>query len=377
MSAVKGESRPLPRVVIAHDFAEAYGGAERIAAEMAIAFPDAPFYAILGRRSVAQRMGIADRFTTLLPARPRVLRHYRLATPLFPAYTDRVRLPEADVVISSCYAFAHRLRSLNDAPRVCYCYSPLRFAWSMEDHYRDIWAERGALKQRSFGALAAWMRRSDRAAAQGVERYLTEEQFTADQIERFYGKPCQAIGAPVDCDLFHPNGRGPDDHWLFCGRLIEPYKKILITLEAFRSLPHERLVVAGDGPAMEQARAIAPPNVEFRGALQDDELVEAMQRAKALIFPSRDDFGLVPVEVMACGRPVLAYADGGALHTVADGLTGTFFGAQTAEAVRAAIAAFDPAAYDSAAIRAHALRWDRKAWRERLVAEVRAVADAA
>lgn len=356
-----------PRVVITHDFMETYGGAERVTQEMALAFPEAPVVAMLGRPAVAERMGVASRFQSVLPARPRLLRRYRVLAPAFPVIADRVRLPEADVVLSSSYAYAHRFRTPGGAPRVCYCHSPLRFAWSMTEGYRDEWAGEGAAG-RAFELFAAAMRHSDRRSAQGVREYLTQSPFTAEQIERFYGRDARVIGAPVDCDLFRPDG-DPGDYFLLCGRLIEPYKKVTVAIEAFRRLGR-RLVIAGDGPALESLRAAAPPNVEFTGHLGDDDLVPLMQRCLAAIFPSRDDFGLIPVEVMACGRPVIAYGAGGALHTVAPGRTGELFGEQTPDALERAVAEFDPSAYDPGAVRAHAEQWDKHRFRERLVEAV-------
>ena len=365
-----GGGHSMSRVVIAHDFMETYGGAERVTQEMARAFPDAPVYAILGRPSVARRMGIAERFQSLLPARPRVLRSYRLGAPILPLVVDRMRLPEADVLLTSSYAFALRFRTANDAPQVCYCHSPLRFAWTMTDSYRAERA-RGKLSAAAFDALAWAMRRSDGRTSTRVSRFLTQSPFVAEQISRFYGRSSTVIGAPVDCDLFRPqNGASaPDDYFLFCGRLVEPYKRAEAAIEAFRRLP-ARLVVAGDGPALDRLRATAPPNVEFTGHLADADLVDLMQRCQALVFPSRDDFGLLPLEVMACGRPVLAFAGGGARHTVVPGLTGELFEAQTPAAIEEAVAGFDPGAYDSARIRDHALGWDKPAFRERLLAAV-------
>ena len=365
-----------PRVVITHDFMETYGGAERVTAEMAIAFPEAPVVAILGREDVAARMGIEGRFRSLMPARPALLRHYRYLTPVLGAYADRVRLPETDVVLSSSYAFAHRLRSRNDAPRVCYCHSALRFAWSMTESYKEEQAGGNPVAGRAFEALAATMRRSDRRSAQQIREYLTQSPFTADQIEEFYGLTAAVIGAPIDCDLFHPASEPADDYYLFCGRLIEPYKQVGIAIEAFRRTG-QRLVVAGGGPDFERLSANAPPNVEFLGHVADDQLVPLMQRCQALVFPSRDDFGLIPVEVMACGRPVLAYAGGGSLYTSLPGTTGELFPEQTVDAVEAAVRAFDPAAYEPAKIREHALQWDSGRFRERLVEHVSAAAEAA
>jgi glycosyltransferase involved in cell wall biosynthesis len=240
----------------------------------------------------------------------------------------------------------------------------------MTAEYRDQRAG-SAPARLAFEGLAGAMRRADTAAARRVDRYLTQSPNVAGLIERAYHRTAEVIGAPVDCDLFRPADEEPEDFYLLCGRLVEPYKRMDIVLEAFASLPGERLVVAGDGPAMAQLRAIAPPNVEFRGHLADTELVPLMQRCKAAIFPSVDDFGLIPVEVAACGRPVLAYGAGGALYTVEAGVTGEYFGEQSAPALLAALRAFEPARYDPAAIRAHAMQWDAAAFRGRLVETVR------
>lgn len=357
-----------PRVVITHDFAEVYGGAERVTEVLAQEFPDAQVWTILGRESIAERMGISGRWHAMLPARERLLKRFRLLTPAYPALIASRRLPEADVVLSSSYAFAHYMRTVNDAPQVCYCHSPLRFAWSMTDAYQSIWSS-GSVGDLGFRTLAGAMRRADRRAAGRVQEYLTQSPYTANQIERFYGKPAKVIGAPIDCSLFTPSTREREDFYLIVGRLIEPYKRVGIAVEAFRKLGLP-LVVAGAGPALDELRRSAPPNVTFLGQQDDKSVVDLMQRARALLFPSQDDFGLVPVEAMACGTPIIAYRGGGATHTVVDGLTGTFFEEQTAEAIEQAIRDFDPAKLDHSAIRIHAEQWDVGAFRARVRAEV-------
>lgn len=366
------ELRSHPDVLIAHDFAETYGGAERIVASMAHALPAASFWAILGRPSVAERMGVADRFNTVLPPRPALLRGYRALAPLYPSLVRHRRLPAADVLLTSSYAFAHGFATENDAPQVCYCYSPLRFAWSMTDAYGRKLG--GPLTRVALQALAAFLRSADRRAARRVTRYIAESHFVADQIRGAYGVEADVVWPPVDCARFTPPAQdGHDDYFLFCGRLIEPYKRPFMAIEAFRSLPH-RLVVAGDGPALPELRAVAPPNVEFVGHLDDADLVPLMQRCAAAVFPSRDDFGLIPVEVMACGRPVIAFAGGGALETVVAGKTGELFAEQTAPAMAAAISAFDPDAYVAGAIRTHAEQWDVPRFQAAIVAAVTAAA---
>jgi glycosyltransferase involved in cell wall biosynthesis len=353
---------------------ETYGGAERVTQELAALYPDAPVYAILGRQEVADRMGVGDRFRSLLPARGPLLRHYRLLAPAFPRYLEQCRLPAADVLLTSSYAFAHRLVTVNRAPQVCYLHSPLRFAWSMTDSYQRTWAP-GQARAAAFRRLAYGMRASDREASRRVGVFLTQSAFVAEQVREFYDREAVIVGAPVDVGRFAPSPAPPRDYFLVCARLVEPYKRITLVVDAFARLPHRRLVVAGDGPELGRLRARATPNVEFRGHVGDTELVDLMQHCRAAIFPSQDDFGLVPVEVMACGRPVLAYERGGALHTVLAGVTGEHFGETTAAELARIVDAFDAERFDPAAIRAHALRWERDTFARNVDEVVRAVHD--
>lgn len=361
---------PPPRVVITHDFMETYGGAERLTQEMAEAFPDAPVVTLLARDSVVERMGLTGRVRAVGPSREWMYRHYRLLAPAWGPIADTIRLPQCDVVLSSSYAYAHRMRPPEAAPVVCYCHSPLRFAWSMTEDYRSRWAP-GGLRGRTFELLAATTRASDQRAARRIVSYLTSSEYVAQQVRSFYHRNVEVIGVPIDTDLFAPAAPPgePEDYFLLVGRLLEPYKRVGIAVEAFRRLGR-RLLIAGDGPAMDELRAAAPPNVELLGYQGDTDLVELMQRCQAAIFPSRDDFGLVPLEVMACGRPVIAFGEGGALHTVVAGRTGEFIAEQTPEAIVAAVEAFDSGRYDSAAIREHALQWSRDRFRARIVEAV-------
>jgi len=363
----------LPTVLIAHDFAETYGGAERIIATAAAVLPGTPLWAIAGRQSVAERMGVGDRFHTVLPRSETLLRHYRRLAPAYPAIVRLRPLPDADVLLTSSYAFAHGFRTRNRAPQVCYCYSPLRFLWSMTGEYGDRVAG-GAARRRVFDAVVRMMRRADQRASSRVTRYVAESRHVAQQIRRAYGRDSEVIHPPVDCDRFRPGHEaGHDGYFLFCGRLVEPYKRPGLVIEAFRGLPW-RLVVAGDGPNYPELKERATGNIEFLGHVDDADLVPLMQRCAASVFPSVDDFGLIPVETMACGRPVLAFAGGGALETVKAGETGEFFDQPTVDALRTAVERFDPDAYDSAAIRAHAERWHLPRFQEAILRTIQAVA---
>jgi glycosyltransferase involved in cell wall biosynthesis len=351
------------RVVIAHDFYETFGGAERVTAEIAAEFPDAPVYAILGRRSVARRMGIEDRVHPLLPERAPLLEHYRWLAPSYPALVRAARLPEADVIIASSYAYAHAFRTANRAPMVCYSHGPFRHLWT---NAYDDYLPGASAGRLAFKLYAAAARAADREATASVKALLTQSPFTAEQIARVYGREAQIVPPPIDCDTFHANGSQPKGYFLFVGRLVEAYKRPSIVVDAFRSMPDLKLLIAGDGPARADLEARAPSNVEFLGALGDDALVTTMQGCEAAIFPSVDDFGLVPLEVNACGRPVIALRAGGALHTVRPGVSGEFLEAQTADAVVQSVRSFNPRRFDPVSIRAHALRWSKASFRGHL-----------
>jgi glycosyltransferase involved in cell wall biosynthesis len=375
---VGNDSTPAssPSVVIAHDFVDAFGGAERVTGVLAETFPDAPVWAIVGRSDVAERMGVADRFTSMLGESDLMLEHFRLLAPVYPAIVSARRLPEADVLLTSSFGFAHGLQTRNHAPQVCYCYSPLRFAWSMTDEYRVGMAQK-RWTQTAFNALAAGMRTADRRLAKRVTRYVAESHYVADQIQRFYGRDADVIWPPVDCDLFRPSEQGMDTdepYFLFCSRLVEPYKQGILAVQAFNRLPHLRLRIANDGPALSAMQQIAGPNVEFLGRVDEAELVRQMQGCAAVVFPSRDDFGLVPVETMACGRPAIAYGAGGALETVVPGVTGELFQRQDVDTLFETLESFDPEAYDPAQIRAHAQGWGVDRFRRAIEAVVNEVA---
>jgi glycosyltransferase involved in cell wall biosynthesis len=357
------------RVIVTHDFFETFGGAERTTAEIAAAFPDAEVYAVLGRRAVAARMGIENRVNTVLAARPRLLAHYRLLAPAYPAIVRSARLPEADVIVASSYAYAHAFDTPNHAAKVCYCWSPFRHVWSAQETYAAH-LPGGRLSRAGFGLFAAAARRADRAAARSVQVFLTASPFGAGLIEAAYGRQARILPPPVDGERFVPSIDGLGDYFLFVGRLVEAYKRPSAAVEAFARMPDRRLLIAGDGPAMAELRRRATPNIEFLGHLHDAELVAVMQRCQAAIFPSVDDYGLVPLEVNACGRPVLAVRAGGPMHTVVGGLNGEFLADQSAAAIVEAVSRFDPSRYEPVAVRAHVLKWDRAKFHD----EIRAAA---
>lgn len=336
---------------VTHDFAFDVGGAERVTALIANGVVEgAPVVALGGRAEVLEGLGVAD----VSVRYPNLFRRtgYRQLSLLLPALLQAGRPIEGDVIASS-YAFAHHVRATGR--KVVYCHSPLRQAWSGESMYlrrlpRPLQAPAGF-------PLAA-LRAVDLRAARSAVSYVANSAVVAERVRTFYGIEAAAIAHPPPDDWFCPGSEEREDHYLWAGRIVEPYKKLTPVLEAFRELDRE-LVVIGDGRDAERLRGIAPPNVRFLGAVDTERLAMEYRRARALIFPSEDDFGLVPVEAMACGTPVIALDRGGATETVSDGVTGVLFEAPTSDDVRSAVRRFETLDWDEAAIVEHSQQFGR------------------
>jgi glycosyltransferase involved in cell wall biosynthesis len=362
------------RIALVHDWLITLGGADRVLLALHELFPQAPVYTALYdpnrlppsfadlpvRTSWLQRLpGARQRHRSLLPAMPFAFRSFDLR-----GY---------DVVISSSHACAHGVRVPNGAVHICYCHTPMRYAWDQAPTYlRSISSLARPAARMAFAALRAW----DRAAAQRVDYYVANSQHVAGRIKAHYGREATVIYPPVDVEFFTPSplpsppqggegrildilsplGRGEGEgYFLVVSRLV-PYKRVDLAVLACTQLGLP-LVVAGDGPERARLGTMAGPTVRFAGQVDDAGLRELYRGCRALIFPGEEDFGIVPVEAQACGRPVIAYARGGVLETVIPGRTGALFDEQSVASLRMAVGEFEPGRFDSAAIRAHAQRF--------------------
>jgi glycosyltransferase involved in cell wall biosynthesis len=341
--------------LLVHDFAFDFGGAERVTAALASAFPDARVLAVAGTDEVIEEMGLAGRAETILPL-GRFARSYRWLSPALPRI---VRRTVDEPVVSSSYAFAHHVRSRS--LHVEYCHSPLRQLWIAEDRYRR---SGGRLFSLGMSAFGDYLRKADRDAVAHVDVIVASCENVRQRIETIYGREAQVVHPPVDLETFHPDGVAREtDLVLLVGRLVEPYKQVRSALDAFRTLPF-RLVVVGEGRDARALRSAAPPNVSFVGRARDDELRRWYSRAAVVLFPSEDDFGLVPVEAMACGTPVVALDAGGARETVVHDVTGLRYGgpAELGPALEAAM----NRNWDAEAIRRHAQSFGSDVFVERM-----------
>jgi glycosyltransferase involved in cell wall biosynthesis len=240
---------------------------------------------------------------------PGMGRHYRKLLPAFPWAIRRFHLRDYDLVISCSHAVAKGVTTDPETPHLCYCLTPMRYIWDQADRYLGG----GALRTLA-SPLIAGLRRFDRSSSQRVTRFAAISRAVAGRIRHCYARSSQVVHPPVDVSRIVPSGRDPEDFYLLVGAFV-PYKCEALAIEAFRRLGR-RLVVAGDGPMRARLEATAPSNVEFLGWVSDGELADLYARCRALVYPQEEDFGIIAVEAQAAGRPVLAFARGGALDTV-------------------------------------------------------------
>jgi glycosyltransferase involved in cell wall biosynthesis len=358
-----------PRVALVHDWLTGMRGGERCLEVVCQLFPDAPLYTLLhvpGSVSpIIERRRIVTSFVQRLP---RAASQYRRYLPLFPAAVRSFDLDGYDLVISLSHCAAKAVRRPRGALHVSYCFSPMRYVW---DLYDDYFGPRAGIAVRALmppvaAALRAWDRRT-----QDVDAFVAISQHIAERIRRVYGRTADVIYPPVDTARFSPLAR-PDDFYLVVAALV-PYKRIDLAVAAANRL-RRRLLVVGDGPEARRLRAAAGPTVEFLGWRPDQEVADLYARCRAVLFPAIEDYGIVPLEAAAAGRPTIAFAHGGALETMV-GLgrsdappTAVFFDAQTEQALAQAMVEFEAVAhrFEPGALRARAAEFDTAVFRRRL-----------
>ena len=355
--------RSAIRVALVHDYLNQYGGAERVLEQLHALWPDAPVYASMydrGRMPAAYRAW--DIRTTFMQALPGVTRNHQAYLPVYPVAFARLDLRGYDVVISSSSAFAKNVHPAPGALHVCYCHSPMRFAWNYRDYARRerLGRAAGALLWPVVRSVRLW----DAAGTRRVDHLIANSRAVAERIARYYGREATVIHPPVDTAAIPPASGDPDDFYLLLTRLV-PYKRLDVVVEAFTRLGLP-LRVAGEGRDRAALERLAGPTVTFLGRVSDEEKARLYRRCRATLFPAEDDFGIAQVEAQAAGRPVIAYRAGGALETVVEGVTGVFFDEQTPEAVIDAVRRLAARRFDPAAIVAHARSFDAAVFRRKL-----------
>lgn len=350
-----------PRIALVHDWLNQVGGAEDVLENLVDMLPGAPVYtAIYWRDGMPAAYRAWDVRTTWMDRLPGIYRHHQPYLLLYPLAFSRLDLSKHDLVLSNKSGFCHGVHT-GKAVHVCYCLTPTRYVWDFTGY-----AAREALPtglRLALRPLVARLRGWDYRAAQRVDHFIAISNAVQERIRRHYRRDAVVIYPPVDTARFRP-APAPEDYYLIVSRLI-PYRRIDLAVQAFNQL-RLPLVIAGDGrdrPALER---MAGPTVTFLGRVPSERLGDLMAHCRAYILPGEEDFGIAPVQAQAAGRPVIAYAAGGALDTVIEGRTGFFFRSPTAEALAEAVRAFDPLAVNPQDCIENAARFDRAIFRERL-----------
>ncbi len=337
------------RVVLCHDWLTGMRGGERVLEILCKGFPDAPVYTLIHNpAAVSETINRHPIHASWLQSIPGIERHYRNFLPFFPGAMERFNVQPADLIISTSHCVAKGLRPPAGTPHLCYCFTPMRYAWMFHDEYLGG----NPLKKMLARPILAWLRRWDHDASPRVTRFIGISRHIRDRINTFYGREADIVYPPVDLNQWTPDFKPAGDFDLIASALV-PYKKIDLAVAAYTQ-SGRHLKIVGTGTEHKRLKAAAGSNIEFLGWRSDAELLELYRRCRLLVFPGEEDFGIVPLEAQACGRPVVAYGRGGALETIVEGTTGLFFSQQTPEALSQAVDTCAARTWDPATIRAHA-----------------------
>jgi glycosyltransferase involved in cell wall biosynthesis len=342
------------KVAIVHDFLMQMGGAEKVVESFHEMFPDAPIYtSAYDASAMPASYKTWDIHTTFLQRLPLKRRTHRAALLLYPTAFESFDLSAYDLVLSSSAWFAKGVITQPHTTHICYTHTPMRFAWMPTSYMQE---ERFSMLARSaLGPGLHYLRTWDVQASLRVDRYIANSNTVADRIRKFYRRSSEVIHPPVDTKKFKVSDK-VEDYYIMVTRLA-PYKRLELAVEACSRL-NLPLKIVGSGRYGQTLQKIAGPSIEFLGKVSDDELVGLMANAKAYIMPGIEDFGIAPVEANACGRPVVAFAGGGALDSQIEGKTAVFFYEPTTESLMEALQKMEGMEFDPRIIRHHAEKFD-------------------
>ncbi len=342
------------RVAVIHDWLTGMRGGEAVLEAILDAVPDAELFTLFHfPGAVSEKIESRVIHTSSLQRMAKGVSDYRRLLPLFPRAVREWDLSRFDLIVSSSHCVAKGVDA-RGKPHLSYCHTPMRYIW---DRFDDYFPRSKPLWRAAAQSIAPWLRRWDVKTTSGVTEMVANSTFVRERIRRFYDRDAEVIHPYVD-DVFldAPLEEDRDDYHLVISALV-PYKRVDLALAAGK-----RLVVIGGGPLYEQLRASAGPNVELLGSVSRDRIIELLSRARSLILPGVEDFGITPLEAMALGTPVVALGEGGVRDSVIDGTTGVFFAMPTVESLRQALGAVESRSWDRAAIREHARTFSRAAF---------------
>ncbi len=350
------------KIAIVTDWLTNYGGAESVISAFHDLFPNSPIYTTMYKPKAMRELGkIKDIRTTYLDKIPFVKHQWMLG--FMPTAIEMMNLDEFDIVLSSCHSVSKGIITKPSTLHICYCHTPMRYAWEswdLETRLKRFPRFLHGIIRKQIDKIREW----DYCASKRVDEYIANSNYTSSQIKKYYKEDSSVIYPPVRSQNFKKIDNPTNDFYFAAGRLI-PYKKFTLLVETFNEngLP---LKIAGTGNDYEKLKKMAKPNVEILGRVSDEKLKDLYANCKAFLFPQVEDAGIVPLEAMISGRPVIAFNRGGSLDTMIEDKTGVFFEEQTAESLNKAIKRFETMKFDSDFIHDHAAKYDIEIFKDRI-----------
>lgn len=352
---MKEHSFPEPwrqrRVVLCHDWLTGMRGGERVLEILCEGFPEAPVFTLIHNpAAISPAINAHPVNTSPLQHIPGIFRRYRYFLPLFPWAISRLHPAGAELLISASHCVAKGIRPAPGTRHLCYCFTPMRYAWSFYEEYFGDNRLKTLLTRPLLAALRMW----DRRASRRVDHFVAISRHVQERIRQFYGREAGVVYPPVDTGLWTPDpDMNPGGAFDLAVSALVPYKRVDLAVRAY-TRSGRPLKIIGAGTEADRLRAMAGPNIEFLGWQTDAQILKNYRQCRLLVFPGEEDFGIVPLEAQACGKPVVAYGRGGALETIVKNETGTFFHQQTEEALLAAVEKAATHPWNAQAIRRHA-----------------------
>lgn len=347
-----------------HDYLNQYGGAERVLEVLCEIFPDAPIYTLLyDERMTGGVFCNREIHTSFLQKLPFARKYHRVFSLLMPFAVEQFDLSYYDIVLSVSASFAKGIITKPYAKHINYCLTPTRFLWDDSHRYIEEFNHPWPIRK-LVPFFITYLRIWDQEAALRVDKFMAISNFVKSRVKKYYNRDAEVIYPPVDAHKYYISNEA-GDYFLMVGRLV-PYKRFDLAVKVFNAIG-KPLKIVGDGPERKRLEKMAKPNISFLGLVSDYKMPELYAHAQAVIFPQEEDFGIVPLESMASGRPVIAYHGGGALETILENKTGIFFDEQTEIALAQAVGQYYQTQWDSAAIRTHALEFDKTIFKTKIV----------
>ena len=335
------------KVAIIHDWLVTNAGAEKVLKEIITLYPNADIYSLVNflnkdeKKDILDNKNVRTSFIQKLPFSRKIFRNY---LPHFIKAIESFDLSEYDLIISSSWAVAKGIKKNDMQLHICYCHTPIRYAWDLYDEYTsNLRGLKKILVKRALKKLRKW----DLSTVNRVDYFIANSKFVSERIQRTYGRESTVIYPPIDIKKF-TQYNNKEDFYLTASRLVS-YKKTKLIVKSFVKMPDKKLVVIGAGEEYKEIKKIAKKsqNISVLGFCNDKIMIETMQKAKAFIYAAVEDFGIVPIEAMSCGTPVIALNEGGTAETVRDGVNGIHFNSQTTEEIVKAVNRFEMMNFNS------------------------------